>query len=80
MKMNYSAIYVTLATLFLLCVHTIAPSVNFSIVLVVLVPLVLTVGLFRFFEEYTGKDKWTGADLEEYETDSDYDYCVSFVK
>ena len=80
MKMNYSAIYVTLATIFLLCVHTFVPSAIFSIILVVLVPLILTVGLLRFFEEHTYKDKWASADLEEYEADPDYDYYVSLVK
>ena len=80
MKLNYSAIYVMLATIFMLMVHMIDPSAILAMILVVLIPLVITIGLLDFFEVHEYRDEWNSAELGEYEADPDYDYYVSLVK
>lgn len=80
MKMNYSVIYVMLAAIVMLMVHVIAPSAILAMILVILLPLVITIGCFDFFEVHEKKSAWTRTELEEYEADPDYDYYISLVK
>ena len=80
MKMNYSAIYVTLTTVFLLIAHAMAHSVILAMLLIVLLPLVITISLFGFFEVHQYRNKSTSAELEDCDDDFDYIYHVSTVK
>ena len=54
---NYPAFFVTLATIFLLVVHTLAQSTLFPIAFVVLLPLGITVGLFKYLEGRLPQDQ-----------------------
>ena len=78
--MNDSAFFVTLAAIFLLVMHTLVPSALLTMALVVLLPLAITAGLFRYLEGHQYKDRWVSAELEEYEKDPDCDYYVSMLK
>ena len=80
MELNYSAIYVMLATIFMVMVHVIAPNAILALVMVLLVPLFITIGIFDFFESHKNNDEWTCNELEEYDTDPDHDSHVSLMR
>ena len=65
-KVNYSAIYVVLATIFMLVVQAIAPSAILVMIMAFLIPIAITIWLCKFFEvnEYSGE--WSDSDMEMY--------------
>ena len=80
MKLNYAAIYVLLEAISLPIVYAITSSAILAVLMGLLIPLVITIGLFRFVEGYEYGDEWGGAEQKEYEADLGYDYYVSQVK
>lgn len=57
MNMNYAAIYVTLATFFMLVVHALAPSAILAMIFAVLVPVIITIMLVKSFEVHEYRDE-----------------------
>ena len=49
---NYPALFVTLATLFLLIVHAVVPSAMLAFAFVILMSLVITAGIFCRVENH----------------------------
>ena len=80
MTLNYPALFVTLSAMGLLMAHALALPTIFTIVLVLLIPLMVTACVFSFMEMYRSKGKWNGAELENYDADPDRDRCVSITK
>lgn len=82
-KVNYSAIYVVLATFFVLMVHTIAPAAIIAVILAILVPMVITIGFCEFFEVHAFDEKLSRKEFEELaelQDDPDWDYYVSMMQ
>ena len=80
MKMNYSAIYVTLTSFFLLIAHAMAQSVVLGMLLVIVLPLLITISLFGYFEMHRYRNERVDEEFEDCEDDFDYVYHVSAVK
>lgn len=55
--MNYPAFFVTIATVFLLIVHTIAPSAMLALASVILVPLAITACVFIYLEGHRNQEQ-----------------------
>ena len=66
MKLNYSAIYVMLATIFMLVVQEISPAANLVMIMAVLIPIAITIWLCKFFEVHENGDEWADSDMEVY--------------
>ena len=82
-KINYSAIYVVMATVFVLVVHTVDPTAIVGVILAILVPMVITIGFCEFFEVHAFDEKLSRKEFEEIaelQDDPDWDYYVSAMK
>ena len=48
-KINYSAIYVVMATVFVLVVHTVDPTAIVGVILAILIPMLIILGFCNCF-------------------------------
>ena len=87
-KINYSAIYVVMATVFVLVVHTVDPTAIVGVILAILIPMLIILGFCNCFEMdkhkkmHKHKDRLSRKELEELEQlkdDPDWAYYASMV-
>ena len=77
---NYPALFITFSTAGLLSALKFTPSVIFTVLFAVVLPIALTIYAFNHFESHDSKDKLTLNELDVLKEDPDFPFYASILQ